>query len=132
MKFGEIINNWKPLKVDYSNVPDVVDRASFRPDSEAVRALKYRPSDGSVGNPVYDYVDGKIPKNDPVSNDIVLLRSGRYDKAEIDKVKQKIIDDAKATGDEQLAEAVRAAVLKNLGIIKDENSDPSAGSGASN
>lgn len=130
MKFGEIINNWKSLKVDYSNVPDIVDRASFRPDSEAVRALKYRPSDGSVGNPMYDYVDGKIPKNDPVSNDIVLLRSGRYDKAEIDKVKQKIIDDAKSTGDEQLAEAIRAAVLKNLGIVKDKDSDTSGSDGS--
>lgn len=64
---------------DFISVPkmkydDVVDRSSFRPDSEQIRNFALS-STGAYGSPVYD-------KDEP-SDDVVRIRSGKLDKAEV-------------------------------------------------
>lgn len=111
------------VNVDYCYHPSVfagtvktVDESNFRPDAEQVRALKFNPAGGIAASPVYDYDDGKVPKDDKVTDTIVALRSGRLDKADVDKLKRDIgvtgSENAKALKDAKL----RDAVEKTLGV----------------
>lgn len=62
---------------------DPVDRSQFRPDSEQVRAFQLTGS-GSNSTPLYDNPD-EMP-----SDLAVMLRSGRFDKAEVSKIMQNM------------------------------------------
>lgn len=126
MKFSYPVNDFKKLKVDYSEVVSVVDASSFRPDSEAVRALKVNPAGASAGNPVYDYSDGKVPEDDPISAAIVALRSGKLDKADIPQVKQHIINEAKDKAEVDKANKLLDATAAALGIGATEDSNTSS------
>ena len=60
---------------------DIVDRSSFRPDSEQVRQFHLSGS-GSINQPVYD-------KPDSLPTDLeIAIRSGKLDKAEISQLEQ--------------------------------------------
>lgn len=115
----EIVN--RPL--DYSTVQPVVDASTFRPDSEAVRSLKFQPQSSDLTKPVYDYPDGNIPDDDSISPEIIALRSGKLDKADIPQVKQNIIEKAKASGEADKADKMLKAVEKTLGISESEKSE---------
>lgn len=98
-----------------------VDKSSFRPDSEQVRALKFNPQ-GSGSTPVYDYPDGKVPQDDPISPEIIALRSGRLDKADVEKVKESIIDKARYDSDNSMVENAKKALTKVLGLDSENSS----------
>ncbi len=98
-----------------------VDKSSFRPDSEQVRALKFNPQ-GSGSTPVYDYPDGKVPKDDPISPEIISLRSGKLDKADVERVKESIIKKAKDDSDNSMAENAKIALTKVLGLDTENSS----------
>lgn len=97
-------------------MPDVVDKSSYRPDSESVRAYKFNPAGGSSGTPVYDYVDGNVPKNDPVTPVVLAIRSGKLDKADVDRLRQAVLDDAKSKNDSEYFSKVKDSMDKILGI----------------
>lgn len=103
--------------VSYKNVRDTVDRASFRSDSEMVRSFKFNPQ-GERTTPVYDYNDGQIPKDDTVTPEILALRSGKLDKADIDYLKNQVLQNAKNDSDAQHAQAVVKALDEALGIAQ--------------
>lgn len=113
--FQNIIADTLQIPPSYSAYDDVVDKSSFRPDSEQVRALKFNPQ-GSGSVPCYDYPDGKIPDDDPVSPTIVALRSGKLDKADVAKIQKSIYDEAKTTKDTEKYKKVSEALDKALGI----------------
>lgn len=110
--------------VSYKNVRDVVDRASFRPDSEMVRSFKFNPQ-GERTTPVYDYPDGQVPKDDTVTPEIVALRSGKLDKADVDYLKKQVLDSAKNDADAKHAAAVVKALDEALGIAQKGSEDKS-------
>lgn len=112
---GEIKS--KPL------IRSCADLSSFRPDSEQIRAFKFNP-EASGQTPAYDYPDGKVPKDNPITDEIVLLRSGKLDKADADALKAKIIADAKRSNDDAYAERVKKAMEDILGFNdKKDDSD---------
>ena len=100
----------------FAGTVKTVDESNFRPDAEQVRALKFNPAGGMASSPVYDYPDGKIPKDDKVTDTIVALRSGRLDKADVDKLKRDI-NSIGAENSKQLKDAkLRDAVERTLGV----------------
>lgn len=66
---------------DFIVYDDIVDRSSFRPDSEQVRQFHLSGS-GSISQPVYDNPD-KLPTDLEIA-----IRSGKLDKAEISQLEQ--------------------------------------------
>lgn len=114
--------DYKFKPVSYKNVRDVVDRASFRPDSEMVRSFKFNPQ-GERTTPVYDYPDGQVPNDDTVTPEIVALRSGKLDKADVEYLKNQVLQNAKNDSDAKHAEAVVKALDKALGISQKTESD---------
>lgn len=64
----------------------VVDRSTFVPDSETTR-IKAISGAGSVANPLYD-------KEEPTKLEIA-LRSGKLDKAEVQKIQDGLAKDTK-------------------------------------
>uniref|UniRef100_A0AAU8AWP1 Uncharacterized protein n=1 Tax=Dulem virus 233 TaxID=3145710 RepID=A0AAU8AWP1_9VIRU len=119
MDFINVVTNYK-FDGFTSKVASVTDTSSFRPDSEQVRALKFNPQ-GSGSTPVYDYPDGSIPDDDPVSDEIVALRSGKLDKAEINSLKDKIINDAKRSKDENEISQASKSLKELLGVSENSN-----------
>lgn len=117
MQFINVHNDFINLGIDYNseNFVKVVDYSGFMPDAEQVRAFKFNPQ-GTGSSVVYDYPDGKIPKSDTVSPELIALRSGRLDRADIPKLKDKILNDSKASDDASHASRVSAAVDKLLGV----------------
>lgn len=115
MKFKTISNDWIENLIDWDDVHTVADVSSFRPDAEQVRALKFNPQ-GSGSTPVYDYPDGKVPEDDPISDTIVALRSGRLDKADVERIREGILKDANSKADKEHADKLAKAVDKALGI----------------
>lgn len=119
--FINIFSGYVYPTVCFSEELSTVDKSSFRPDSEQVRALKFNPQ-GSGSTPVYDYPDGKVPKDDPISPEIIALRSGRLDKADVEKVKESIIDKARYESDSSMAESAKKALTKVLGLDAENSS----------
>ena len=100
---------------DYSDYPDCVDVASYRPDGEAVRAFKtLGTSDGSTLQ--YDYPDGVVPEDDAVSDVVLSLRSGKLDKAEVQTLMDSVSASAVSESDKIHADKVSAAVDKVLDV----------------
>lgn len=79
------------------NYDDPVDRSTFRPDSEEVRAF-HMTGQGSNSNPVYD-----SDSSDTMPSDLeVLIRSGKLDKAEISQIQQQKAKELEETASENL------------------------------
>lgn len=84
---------------------DIVDKTEFRPDSENVRSA--RASGGAMsGGGLYDFPDGIVPDSDCVTKEIIALRNGRLDKAEVQALKEQT--------DKALKDAVSEAKEKEL------------------
>lgn len=117
MQFINVHNDFVPTGIDYNSEDfvKVVDYSGFMPDAEQVRAFKFNPQ-GTGSNVVYDYPDGKVPKHDTVSSELVSLRSGKLDKADIPRLKDKILKDAAASDDKSHSKRVSDAVDKLLGV----------------
>lgn len=118
MKFSNITSGFVFVSPDYSSLPTVTDVSNFRPDSEQVRALKFNPQ-GSGSTPVYDYPDGKVPDDDPISMEIVALRSGKLDKADVDRLKDNILKNAEKDSENALIKKVEKSFLETLGVSTD-------------
>lgn len=115
------------FNVDSGSIPydDVVDKSQFRPNSESMRSISSLV--GSSGDGVYD-----DPNNPPDEIELA-IRSGKLDKAEIDKLltlkAQKIVDsDTKAQKESAIAEkeaiiAARQEYLDNATGFKGSNQD---------
>lgn len=96
---------FKTEPVEYD---DIVDRSRFVQDKESVRSARLGSGSGVVGTPVYDTDNG----GDLPSKEIVALRSGKMDIADVhqaqlqaqDKVK-KSAKDAKDAKDKEIAQA---------------------------
>lgn len=108
--------------VSFEGVSSVTDKSTFRPDSEMVRALKFNPAGGMQGNPQYDYADGKVPEKDPVSPEIIALRSGKLDKADAEALKRRILESAKSDMDDEHLQKIKDAMDRVLGISDSEES----------
>lgn len=108
-------NDYIQESIDYALIVPVVDYSNFREDAENIRALKFNPA-GAGTVPVYDYPDGVVPADDSVTEELVLLRSGKLDKAEIDELKDKIVKDELANNDKVHSDKVSKAVDKVLGV----------------
>lgn len=111
--------------VSFAGAVDVVDRSSFRPDSERVRALKVNPASGESSTPKYDYNDGQVPKDDPVSDIIVALRSGRLDKADVDALKRSIREEVQRSADDARIKKVNDKMSEILGLNESSDKDSS-------
>ena len=101
----------EPITVDYSDIPACVDESDYRPDAEQLRSLKITGQVSSV-SPVYDS-DGDI---NAVTDDVVMLRQGKLDKAEVETLRKNIIDSAVADGEKAHANEVSKAIDNTLGI----------------
>lgn len=96
---------FKTVPVEYD---DIVDRSRFVQDKESVRSARLGSGSGVSGVPVYDTDSG----NSLPSKDIVALRSGKMDIADVhqaqlqaqDKAK-KSVKDAKDAKDKEIAQA---------------------------
>ena len=101
----------------YCKVREIVDLQEFMPDSENVRAFRISGSSGGSGSvPLYDYPDGKIPKNDTVTDLVLKMRSGKLDRADIDNIKRDLINKAKADTFKAHSDKVLSAIDKVLGL----------------
>lgn len=87
------------LAIPEVNYDDVVDRSTFRPDSESVRQSVLSGS-GFGAQGVYD--DPDIPPSDLE----VSIRSGKLDKAEVGQILAKKTEAAKKTIDENRKKAI--------------------------
>ena len=84
---------------------DIVDKTEFRPDSENVRSA--RAAGGAIsGGGLYDFPDGVASDSDSVTKEIIALRNGRLDKAEVQALKEQT--------DKALKDAVSEAKEKKL------------------
>ena len=112
-----------------SFIEEIVDKSDFRPDSEETRAKRltsFAP-DGNDG--VYDYPDGYKDDSPTVSAEIIALREGRLDKADVQRIKSELeetankdLADAKAKEALEQAEAVSKARTEYLDTLTGFNS----------
>lgn len=118
------MRKYKLFSMNYDVIPSVVDDSEFCPDSEMVRSAKFSPSGGDGSTPLYDYPDGKVPDNDKVSSLVLKIRSGKLDKADVEKVKEAIFNAAKKDTDAADNAALKQAVKDTL-LGTDTNKDGS-------
>lgn len=111
-----VVGNGKPVTAKFADTPICVDLASYRPDSEQVRSFKFNPQPSMMTNPQYDYSDGKVPDDDPVTDVILALRSGKVDKAEIEQIRASILAKAKQQTDEAKAQKMIDSLNTALGV----------------
>ncbi len=90
---------------------DIVRDDDFKRIQSEIEAGDLNQDMGSTKNS-YDYEDGSVPSDDPVTPLIVALRSGKLDKADVQKIqdqlKQVAEDETKKYTAEQKAFAERA------------------------
>lgn len=77
-------------KIKYDNIVDDKDFAALK-SSNRLSRLNQEGAGQGKGKGVYDYQKGKIPDfNKTVSDDIIALRSGLLDKADVDTIKRAL------------------------------------------
>ena len=120
-----VVGNGTPVTAKFADTPICVDLASYRPDSEQVRAFKFNPAPSMMTNLQYDYSDGKVPDDDPVTDVILALRSGKFDKADIEHIRSSILAKANQQSDEAKAQKMIDSLNTALGVndTKDSNKD---------
>lgn len=87
---------------------DIVRDDDFKRVQEDIKSSDLVQDTGSTAN-AYDYKDGKIPSDDSVTDLIVLLRSGKLDKADVAKIKAELEKVAKDESDKYTADQKAAA-----------------------
>lgn len=88
---------------------DIVDRSNFRSTAEIKRDMRASGKIGAGEKPIYDYQAGEtIKASDVISELELLLRAGKLDKADIQKLREVFEADAK----ESAESADTAAKLK--------------------
>lgn len=115
MAFINVVNSFPKVIPSYAETVSATDKSSFRPDAEQVRAMKFNPL-GESTTPLYDYADGKVPDDDPISDVILAIRSGRLDRADVDQIKKSLLDHAKFDAEASHASEIVKAMDKALGI----------------
>lgn len=82
---------------------DIVRDDDFKRVQEDIRHNDLIQDTGAVANS-YDYKDGVVPKDDPVTDLILMLRSGKMDKADVQKVREQLEEISKSESDKYTAE----------------------------
>lgn len=82
---------------------DIVRDDDFKRVQEDIRHNDLVQDTGSTSNS-YDYADGKVPADDPVTPLILMLRSGKMDKADVQKIREQLEEVAKSESDKYTAE----------------------------
>lgn len=113
--FSNFVSDFKFVPMSYKDVLKVVDDADFLPDSELVRALRVSGS-GSSDNLLYDYDDGVVPENDTVTSEVLALRSGRLDKAEVQTMKDALVRSGIDLAKQDKSDAINQAISDALGV----------------
>lgn len=89
---------------------EIVDKSDYRPDSENTRAKRLTSFVPDSSSGVYDYDNGFTDDSPMVSPDVVALREGRLDKADIQRIKSELQDQAnKDLADAKAKEALEEA-----------------------
>lgn len=109
-KFGPSV--FKPLPEPVYS--DIVRKDDFRPDSEAIRALRTAPATSAGSTPQYDYDHPvSFDKGNLKSEVELLVRSGKLDKADIQTLESAIKKDynaAKAADEKAEADKKKADI----------------------
>lgn len=118
-RFGSFV--FKPLsEPEYS---DIVRKDDFRPDSEAIRALRTSPATSVGCTPQYDYDRPVSFEKGNLKSEIELLvRSGKLDKADIQTLEtaiKKDYDAAKAADEKAESDKKKA----DLEALRQANTD---------
>lgn len=95
--YNEEVIDFKNERCDYFD--DIVDKSEFRPDTETIRGLKLSAGAGVSDVGQYDYPEGKIPEVDTVTDELIALREGKLDKADV----QKLAEEADKAAEETLS-----------------------------
>lgn len=109
---------------------DIVRDDDFKRIQSEIEAGDLNQDMGNTKN-AYDYADGVIPADDPVTSLIVQLRSGKFDKADVQKIQEQlkqIADDEtnkynaeqKAFAERALAEQRQSYLDKQTGFASDK------------
>lgn len=109
---------------------DIVDRTDFRPDSETLRGYKLSNGAGITDSGNYDYPQGDT-SHDTVTPELIALRNGRLDRAEVQKLAEATDKALKETADlakkeklqadeEALSKARQAYLDASIGFDSDE------------
>ena len=109
---------------------DILDKSEFRPDCETIRGLKLSVGAGVTNKGLYDYPEGVIPDNDTLTPEIIALRDGKLDKADVQKLAEQaddalkesisIADKEKAQAEKDALNNARQAFLdEQLGFVPD-------------
>lgn len=88
--------DFKNSEVSYYD--DIVDRTDFRPDSETLRGYKLSNGAGMTETGNFDYPEGDT-SNDTVTPELIALRNGRLDRAEVQKLAEATDKALKETAD---------------------------------
>lgn len=92
-KLGDYFRPYFSPKLVYD---DIVDRSNFRSTAEIKRDMRASGKIGAGEKPIYDYQPGeKIEASKVVSELELLLRAGKLDKADIQKLREVFEADAK-------------------------------------
>ena len=97
--------DFKNPEVSYYD--DIVDRTDFRPDSETLRGYKLSNGAGVTDSGNYDYPEGDTSK-DTVTPELIALRNGRLDRAEVQKLSEATDKALKETADLARKEKLQA------------------------
>lgn len=102
---------------------DIVRDDDFKRVQEDIKNGDITQDMGSVQNS-YDYQDGNVPEDDPVTDLIVSLRSGKLDKADVQKIQSELKriaeDETKKFTAEQKALAERALAEQRQAYLDEQ------------
>lgn len=85
-----LVHRCDDLPVFKLHCSDIVRDDDFKRVQEDIRNGDLAQDMGSVGNNAYDYKNGVVPDDDPVTPLIVALRSGRLDRADVQKIRSEL------------------------------------------
>lgn len=110
---------------------DIVDKSEFRPDTETIRGLKLSVGAGVTNQGLYDYHEGKIPDTDTVTPEIIALRNGQLDRADVQKLAAEADDalkDSLSNAEKEKLQAEKEAILTARQAYMDEQTgfDPNS------
>lgn len=118
-----IVHRCDTLPVFEHFYSDIVRDDDFKRVQEDIRHSDLVQDTGSTANS-YDYKDGDVPEDDPVTDLILLLRSGKCDKADVQKIRSQLEEVAKDESDKydaaQKAAAERALLEQRQAYLDEQ------------
>lgn len=96
-----------PDSFDYNSVTinlydeEIVDKSDYRPDTEDTRAKRLTSFVADSSDGLYDYPEGFKDDLPIVSSEVIALREGRLDKADVQRIRSELQE----TANKDLADA---------------------------